>query len=160
MCADPFTLLTIASTGLSAVGGVVSGMQQQQMANAQAQAYEQQARAEAQASAYEAQREKHRQELAAAAARAQVGASGVALQGSPTEVLVANARENQLDLEAIKYGSQLRQNSLTTQAGISRYSGKQAMAGGIINAGSSLISGVSSLYDPNKSVRFGRSAFA
>jgi len=160
MCFDPFTLATIASTALSAGGAVVQGQQQAQMAEYQAKAIEQQRQAEAQASAYEAQREKRKQDLLAANARAQVGASGVALEGSPTEVLLANARENQMDIEAIKYGSQLKQNALTTQAAITRYGGKQAKAAGIINAGSAVISGISGLYDPNRSVRFGRSAFS
>ncbi len=144
---------------ISVAGSIASGVQQQQMANAQARAYEQQAQADAQASAYEAQRERRKQELVAANARAQVGASGVAMAGSPSEVLMANAREGELDLQAIRYGSQLRQNNLRTQADISRYSGRQAMAGGIINAGSSFVSGLSNLYDPNKAVRFGRSSF-
>lgn len=145
---------------LSVAGSVASGVQQQQMANAQARAYEQQAQADAQASAYEQQRERRKQELLAANARAQVGASGVALQGSPSEVLAANAREGELDIQAIRYGSQLRQNNLRTQAGISRFSGRQAMGAGLINAGSNLVTGLSNMYDPNKAVRFGRSAFS
>lgn len=160
MCVDTVTLLTIAGTAVSAGGAIMQGQQQQQMANMQAKAYEQQAQADAQASAYEQRQEQRRQELLAANARAQVGASGVALQGSPTEVLAANARQGQLDIEAIRYGSQLRQNSLGTQAGISRFSGKQARAASFINAGSNLVSGLSNLYDPNKAVKFGGSAFA
>lgn len=152
--------LGIIGTIVSAAGSIVSGVQQQQMANAQAKAYEQQALADAQASAFEQRQERKQQELAAANARAQVGASGVALQGSPTEVLAANAREGELNLSAIRYGSQIRQNNLRTQAEISRFSGKQAMTAGIINAGSGLVSGLSNLYDPKKSVKYGRSAFA
>lgn len=153
-------ILGILGTVVSAAGSIVSGMQQAQMAEMQAKAYEQQAQADAQASSYEASREKHRQELAAAASRAQVGASGVAFSGSPTEVLVANAGQAELDISAIKYGSQLRQNQLGTQAAISRFSGRQARVAGFINAGSSLIGGVSNLYDPNRATRLGRSAFA
>lgn len=160
MCADPFTLLTIASTTLSVGGALVQGQQQQQMAEYQARAYEQQRHAEAQASAYEAKQERRKRELLAANARAQVGASGVAFSGSPTEVLTANAGQNQMDLEAIRYGSQLRQNSLTTQAGITRYSGRQARTASFINAGTNFVSGISQLYDPNRAVRFGQSAFA
>lgn len=152
--------LGIAGTAISAFGSIAQGVQQQQMANMQAKAYEQQAQADAQASAYEAQQERRRQNLLAANARAQVGASGVALSGSPTEVLTANARQGALDIEAIRYGSQLRQNSLKTQADISRFSGKQAKTAGFINAGSNLVSGLSNLYDPNRAVKFGRSPFA
>lgn len=160
MCADPFTLLTIASTALSVGGAVVQGQQAAQNAELQARAIEQQRQAESQASAYEAKQEQRRQELAMANARAQVGASGVALSGSPTEVLTANAAQNQMDLDAIRYGSTLKQNSLTTQAAITRYSGQQAKAGSFIKAGSNFISGISQLYDPNRAIRFGGSAFA
>ena len=83
---------------------------------------------------HEARQERKKQELLQANARAQVGASGVAMAGSPSDVLIANAREGELDIRAIQYGSQIRQNNLRTQADISRFSGKQAMAGGIINA--------------------------
>lgn len=160
MCFDPVTLLTIGSTVLSVGGALVEGQQQKQMAEYQAKAYEQQAKADAQASAFEQAQEKKKQDLLQAAARAQVGASGVAVAGSPSEVLAANARQNQLDLKAIQYGSQLRQNNLSTQASISRFSGKQAQAGSFIKAGSNLVSGISNLYDPNKAVKFGSSAFA
>lgn len=145
-----FALLAL---GLSVGGSVATGAQQQQMDNYQAKAYEQQAKADAQASAFEQAQERKKQELQQAAARAAVGASGVAVTGSPTEVLAANARQGQLDIKAIQYGSQIRQNSLTTQAGISRFSGKQAMTAGIINGVTTGIGGIAK-------VQMGRSPFA
>lgn len=152
--------IALLGIGLSVGGALMQGQQQQQMANMQAKAYEQQAQADAQASAFEQAQERKKQDLLQAQARAQVGASGVAVTGSPTEVLAANAAQNQLDLKAIQYGSQLRQNSLQTQADISRFSGKQAKTASIFKAGSNLVSGISGLYDPNKAVRFGSSALA
>lgn len=79
---------------------------------------------------------------------------------SPSEVLAANAGQNQLDLKAIQYGSSLRQNNLNTQADISRFSGKQAQTASIFKAGGALVSGISNMYDPNKAVKFGGSALA
>lgn len=143
--------LGIIGTAISAGGALMEGQQQKQMADMQAKADEQQARAEAQSAAFEQSQEKHKQDLLQAAARAQVGASGVATTGSPSEVLAANARQNQLDLKAIQYGSQLKQNSLNTQADIARYGGQQAQTASIFKAGSNLISGI-------KSVKFGGSA--
>lgn len=160
MCLDPLSMIGLLGAGINAAGSLMQGQQQQALANAQAKAIEQQALADQQASAFEQQQERRKQELVAANARAQVGASGVAFAGSPTEVLVANAGQGQLDIEAIQYGSQLRQNNLGTQAEISRFQGKQAKQAGFINAASGFVSGISSLYDPNKSVKFGRSAFA
>jgi hypothetical protein len=131
--------------GLSVAGGVVEGAQQQQMANYQAKAYEQQAQADAQASAFEQAQERKKQQLQQAAARAQVGASGVAISGSPTEVLAANARQNQLDLKAIQYGSQIRQNNLRTQADITRYQGKQQFGAGIFKAVTGGVTGLAKI---------------
>jgi hypothetical protein len=148
--------LALLGTVLSVGGALVDGQQSRQMADYQARAYQQQARADAQASAFEQGQERHKQELLQAQARAQAGASGVAISGSPAEVLAANARQGELDIKAIQYGSQLRRNSLGTQAAISRYSGKQAVAASIFKAGGNLVAG---LYDPAKAVTFGKSAF-
>ncbi|RWC58945.1 hypothetical protein [Mesorhizobium sp.] len=152
-------LLGLAGTALSAGGALVEGQQSKQMADYQAKAYGQQAQADAQSAAFEQSQERHKQDLLQSQARAQAGASGVGIAGSPTEVLAANARQGQVDLHAIQYGSRLRQNNLNSQAAISRFSGKQAVTASIFNAGSNLVSGLSGFYDPTKAVTFGRSAF-
>ncbi|TIO10576.1 hypothetical protein [Mesorhizobium sp.] len=152
--------LALIGTALSVGGALVEGQQSRQMADYQAKAYEQQARADAQAAAFEQGQERHKQDLLLSQARAQAGASGVGIAGSPAEVLAANARQGQLDIKAIQYGSQLRQNSLTTQAAISRFSGKQAMTAGIFKAGGNLVSGLSGIYDPTKAIKFGGSALS
>ncbi len=152
-------LLGLAGTALSVGGALVEGQQSKQMADYQAKAYEQQAQAEAQSAAFEQGQERRKQDLLQAQARAQAGASGVGIAGSPAEVLAANARQGQLDLKTIQYGSQLRQNNLNTQAAISRFSGKQAVTASIFKAGSNLVSGLSGLYDPTKAVTFGKGAF-
>lgn len=144
--------LALLGTALSVGGALVEGQQSKQMADYQAKAYEQQAQAEAQSAAFEQGQERHKQELLQAQARAQAGASGVGMAGSPTEVLAANARQGQLDLKAIQYGSQLRQNSLGTQAAISRFSGRQAVTASIFKAGGNLVGGLSKIYDPTKAM--------
>lgn len=151
--------LALLGTALSVGGALAEGRQSKQMADAQARAYEQQARADAQSAAFEQGQERHRQDLLQAQARAQAGASGVGMAGSPAEVLAANAGQGQLDLKAIQYSALLRQNNLGTQGAISRFSGKQAVAASIFNAGRSLGSGLSGLYDPTKAVTFGKGAF-
>ena len=153
-------VLTIASTLISAAGSIAQGQAANAAAQAQAQALEQQAEAERKASGFEQAQTFRKQQLEMSAARASVGASGLAITGSPTEALIANVGQNQLDLQAIQFGSTIKQNNLRTQADISRMQGKQAKTASFINAGSSLISGVSSLYDPNKSVKMGQSPFA
>jgi cytochrome c biogenesis factor len=152
--------IALIGIGLSVGGALMEGQQQKQMADMQAKAYEQQAQADAQAASFEQAQERHKQDLLQATARAQVGASGVAVTGSPTEVLAANARQNQLDIKAIQYGSQIRQNNLNTQASISRSSGKQAQTASIFKAGSNLVGGLSKIYDPNKAFSLGGSTLA
>lgn len=159
MC-DMFTALAVVGTAISAGGSIMQGQQQAALAEAQAGAYEQQAGADRRAASYEITQEQRRQAQAMAAARAQVATSGVTAAGSPTEALSYQAGEFQMDLEAIKYGSQLRQNNLKTQADISRFQGKQAKTASFINAGSNFISGISQLYDPNRAIKFGQSPFS
>jgi hypothetical protein len=137
MCA--MIALGLASTAISAAGMVMQGKQAEAMSEYQAKAYGQQAAADQQASAYEASRERHKQELLQAQARAQVGASGVALQ-------------------AIRYGSQLRQNNLNTQAAIARFSGKQAKTASYIGAAGTAVSGFMSTYE--RAVQFGQNPFS
>jgi hypothetical protein len=149
MCIDPATLGLIG-TAVSAFGQVAAGQAANASAQAQAKAYEQQAEAERRSAAYELAQTQRQQEQEQAAARAAIGASGVGFAGSPTEVLKANRGQQQLDLDAIRYGSQLKQNSLTTQADISRMEGRNARTASFINATSTVIGGA---------VKFGQNPF-
>jgi hypothetical protein len=152
--------LALLGTALSVGGALAQGQQQKQMADYQARVYEQQALAEAQSTALDLNRERRKQDLLEAQARAQAGASGVGIAGSPTEVLAANARQGQVDLNTTRYSSQLRQNSLNDQAALSRFQGRQAMTDSIFKAGGSLIDGLSGLYNPSRSVAFGGSSLS
>lgn len=151
--------LGIAGTAISAAGSLMQGAQANAAAQAQARAQEQQAEAERRSSAFEQEREFKKQQLQMSNARAQVGASGVGFQGSPTAVLAANASQGQLDLAAIQYGSQLRQNTLMTQADLTRMEGRQARTAGFINAASSVVSGASGIMR-DRAVRLNQNPFA
>jgi len=151
--------LALLGTVLSVGGALVEGQQSKQMADYQAKVYEQQAQAEAQSAAFEQGQERRKQDLAQAQARAKAGASGVGIAGSPTEVLAANARQGQMALKSIQYSSQLHQNNLIDQAAISRFQGRQAVTGSIFSAGKALVGGLSDIYDPTKSVTFGKGPF-
>lgn len=153
MCIDPVSL-TVISTVIGAAGSIAQGQQAQAAAEANARALEQQAEAERKAAGYEIMQQDRQNRLATSAARAQVGASGVGFQGSPSEALLANVGQQQLDLEAIRYGSTIKQNNLRDQAAISRFQGKQAKTASFINAGGTLISGAS------QAVKLGGNPFA
>lgn len=141
--------LSLAGTAISAAGQIAQGQTANAMSKLQQQAYEQQADNTQRASSYEQMQTLRKQELVAANARAQVGASGVALAGSPTEALLANAKQDQLDIQAIQFGSTLKQNQLRTQGQIARFSGEAAKTAGYIAGVSTLFSGTA------KSVRLG-----
>lgn len=156
MC-DPVTAmvgLSLAGTAVSAAGQISQGNQAEAMGRLQQASYEQQARSVANASAFEQARERRKFEVTQANARAQIGSSGVALEGSPGEVLMNNAGESELDIAAIQYGSTIKQDQLRTQGAISAFGGQQARSASRIAATGTLLSGI------GRSVQMGGSPFA
>ena len=151
MCSLP--ALAVIGTGISVLGKISSGRSAKALAEAQAQAIEQQSEADRRAAGFEIAQQTRQFQSRQGAAIAQVGASGVGLTGSPTEVLVDNAGEHALDLEAIKYGSLLRQSQARSQAGITRWQGNQAYK-------ASLFGAAATAFDFTKSIKFGNSPFA
>lgn len=132
----------LVAMGLQFAGSIAQGNAAKASADAQAAAYDQQAEATQKAGAFEAMQTDRKNRLAQSSARAQVGASGLGFQGSPTEVLSAQAGENQLELESIQYNSRLNQNNLRTQAGITRFEGKQAKTASRIKAAGDLATNI------------------
>lgn len=161
MC-DPVSAmigLQLAGTAVSAFGQISQGNTAAEGGRLQNQAYQAQAKSVETASAFEQLQERRKQELAAANARAQVGASGVALEGSPTEVLVANAGQGELDIQAIQFGSKVKSNQLLTQGKIAEWSGGKAKSASEIAAAGTLMSGIGSAFMPKNAVRLGQSPF-
>lgn len=158
MC-DPMTAmigLQLAGTAVSAFGQMAQGNTAADMGRLQRAAYDDQARNVERAGAFEAMQERRKQELVAANARAQVGASGVAMEGSPTEVLLANARQDELDLQAIQFGSAVKSGQLRTQGAISEFSGGRAQTAGYIAGASTLLTGTANAFMPKNSVKLGQ----
>lgn len=162
MC-DPVSALIglqLAGTAVSAFGQISQGNTAAEMGKLQNQAYQQQAKSVETASAFEQLQTRRKQELAEGNARAQVGASGVAVEGSPTEVLTANAGQGELDIQAIMFGSKVKSNQLLTQGNIAEYSGGKAQQAGYIAGASTLLTGTAQAFMPKNSVKFGQSVFA
>lgn len=157
MCA--FAPLLLASTALSAVGSVMQGNQAAAAGAAQQQAYNQAAEAERVSAGYEATRVYDRNKRAQSAALTQVAGSGVALSGSPADVLADNAVQSQMDVDAIRFGSQIKQNNLRTQGDLAMFSGQQRQQAGFIGAATNIASGLTALYTPRSAVRLGGSGF-
>lgn len=75
------------------------------------------------------------------AARAAYGASGVAVEGSPLDVLEASAASAELDRQTILYKGELRAMGYTDDATISRTQGAAAYRSGMMGAASTLLVG-------------------
>jgi hypothetical protein len=158
MCA--MAPLLIATTALSAVGSIMQGNAAADAGAAQQQAYNQAAENENLAAGYEATRVYDRGKRAQSAALVQVAGSGVSLTGSPTEVLADNAVQTQMDVDAIRFGSQIKQQNLITQGDLAFMQGQQKQQAGYIGAVTNVANGLTQLYTPRSSVRLGGSAFA
>lgn len=164
MCGfDPvslFAISTIATGALSATGSIMQGNQAAAAGEAQKGAYYQAAETERQSSAFEATKVFERNRRATSAALVQTAGGGVALTGSPTEVLADNAAQTQLDIDAIRFGSQIKQGNLKTQGDLALMMGEQRQTAGYIGAATTAASTVASLYTPRNSIRLGGSTFS
>jgi hypothetical protein len=152
--------VSLAGTALSAAGQVMQGKQANAAAQLQQQEYGRQAEEDRVAAAYEASREAAKGQAQQSQALTQVGSSGVMLSGSPTEVLADNAAQNSMDVEAIMYGSKIRQNQLERKGILTAWEGKQKKKAGYLGAATTALSGIGSLYRPQNSVQMGGSTFA
>lgn len=87
----------------------------------------------------ERQREEDRRILARQ--RALVGAAGITFEGSPVAVFAESAAQAELDALLIRREGVLRSRSLLIEADIQRVAGRQALAAGILGAGTTLLTG-------------------
>ena len=76
-----------------------------------------------------------------ASSRARIGAAGVALEGSPLDVLEDQALEAELDALNIRYGGRLQARNYRSQAELDRSRARSARTQGFISAGTSLLNG-------------------
>jgi len=156
---DPFTIISIASTAMSALGAMRQADAQAASYQAQAQAQEYNATvAENNARATmdqanakeEQQRRRFRMMQGGAIAAAAQSGAGLGQSDSNSQVLEQNALMNELDALTIRYEGQTQAQGLQAQAEIDRYGAKvsrlnagQAKTAGYINAGASILSGAS-----------------
>ena len=127
---------------ISAAGTMFSAMSQAQAARSQAAQFERQAQIERDRGIFESQRERERHRRVAGEQRAAFLASGVALEGSPTDVIVDSGQENEIDIEAIKYGARIREDNYRFSAQMARHNARQEMVGGFIGSLAPMISGI------------------
>lgn len=134
---------------IGAVGSLASAAAQASGMRAQAKFQERQARLEQQRGAYESARQKDANDRRLANMRSQYLSSGVALSGSPEQVIEDSATEASLDEQAIKFGSQIKADNLRFEAQMSRMNARNAMIGGGLGALSSVVGGISQAREQN-----------
>ena len=128
---------------VSAVGALASASAQASAYNAQAKYAERQAKLEREKGAYDSARVADANDRQLAQARGSYLSSGIALEGSAVDVLQANATEASLDEQAIRFGSEIRADNYTFEAGMARANARSARTGGILGAAGSVIGGIS-----------------
>lgn len=172
MCFDPISFATTAWTAISSAAATVApalpyvaggaaalgalqqgaaadtaGRQQQAESEFNARQFGRAAEERARAGAVEQDRLRTRQRLQAGQGRANAAASGLALEGSPLEVLAFNAGEQAKEMDALltTTGMETRdlytQSSLERQRGLmARRAGGQARQASYVRAGTALLS--------------------
>lgn len=156
------TSLQSFGTFISAISSLAQGVAGMQAADAQAKAYENQAKVkEAQATQalekaqMEARLLRERGDRFKGTQRSLLGASGVAVNsGSALDLLADTAYGVESDVSMAKYNAQLEAWGFQTeaanlrgQASMAKSQGKYAMLGGVLGAGSSLLTGAAMTAD-------------
>lgn len=140
-------VLGLAGSAVGAAGSIAQGQAQQDAAEYNQRVLKMQAdqeREAANAEALDYKRQEHRKLASAQAAR---GAAGVAVgSGSPLLVDEATVREIALGTSRISYGGNVKRSNLLNEAELERVKGENAMTAAYWGAGSSLLSGFSSIY--------------
>lgn len=133
---------------LSIVGGVVSAIGAMQAAGAQAAAAEYNAKVaernriatlqQADAEAVDKMKENRR---VLGSIRANIGAAGIDLAGSPLDVIGDTAIEQNLDVAKIKYNGQVKAVGFEDAAVLDKMEASSARTAGFFNAASGLLGG-------------------
>jgi len=133
--------LTVVSTAVGVYSAYSQGQAQQKAAKYNAKVAENQATAARNAAAVREQQHRERIRQLAGTQRANSGASGIALEGSPLLVMADTLEQAELDAQRIRYGGEVSATGFESQARLQRFQGAQAAQAGMIGAGSTLLSG-------------------
>jgi len=137
---------TVAATAVSAYAQYEQGQQAKKAAKSQTEMAEYNATLARQAGESRARDVRERNRRILATARANAGASGVALTPgtSPLAVLAYDAKEGELDALRAQYSGDVEAAGLSAQARMHRFAGKEAEHAGLVGAGTTLLSGLAS----------------
>jgi hypothetical protein len=141
-------------TGLSAAGSIYSGVQQNAAAKAEAKQLKTKGDLEYAAAQVKARETRREKDLVMSRQRAVAAASGGGVSNETVEGLMAKT-EQRGEYSALldMYNGAVMRNDLYNDAAATRASGKSALTGSIINAGSTLASGAGDIYSSARSRR-------
>lgn len=153
MC-DPVSIGVAISAGAS----IAQGLSQASALNQQAQATERQSELVGKQGEFKAQQVSKQNENTLSTIEASFSSAGI----KPSDVVLRESAEQlELDVEAIKFGTEINQSNLQTQAGIQRGQAGAAALGGFFNAASTIVgsplgrTGLRSLTPNRNPVAFG-----
>jgi hypothetical protein len=141
-------------TGLSAAGSIYSGIQQNAAAKVEAKQLKTKGDAEYAAAQVKARETRREKDLVMSRQRAVAAASGGGVSNETVEGLMAKT-EQRGEYSALldMYNGAVMRNDLYNDAAATRASGKSALTGSIIGAGSTVASGAGDIYSSARSRR-------
>lgn len=137
-------VMSVAGAAVSAMGSMAQGKAQAQAARYNAQIAERNATIARQQANADAETQRRNSMRAIGAMRANYGASGVTLEGSPLDVLESSAAEAKLDEMNIRYKGELKAIGYTDEAALDRANAKTAKQQGLMGATAAITGGVGS----------------
>lgn len=144
MCNPAFVMIGIAA--VSAIGSMQAGKASKDASEQNAQFAEQNAAIARDKANFDATQQQREGAQLMGRARAQIGKSGVAYEGTPIDLMADNAAQIELDNLAIRYGGELAARGFLNQADISRREGRAAQQASYFGAATSLLKGASAAY--------------
>lgn len=158
--ADPITIMTVASSAMSAMGAIQQGQAAEAEAQARANALRRDALIKQMQAGVERQQANLREEQQRRQSRgllgkqrAAVAQAGVGFGGSALDVMEDSANKAELDALTIRYEGDIRSRGLLADAEGDRYAaevaivkGKNAKKAAYISAGASILSGAAAGY--------------
>ena len=138
-------IAAVASAVVAAGSAIYSGVASKQAADANADIQEQNARAAEAKAKYDEQRHRESVNKILSAQRALYGTSGLEMSGSPLLTMEDTAGQGEMDALAIRYGGDVAAARERSGANLSRMQGNNYQTASYFQAGSSLLSGASSV---------------
>lgn len=143
----PYALIAVAlaavGTGVSAYAAVAQGQAAEDAGKFNAAVAANDATNAQNQANFEATQIRRRNAIRGGSDRAAFAKGGVDISGSAQDVLFDNAIQGELDVMAAQYGGAARAQYYTSKGALAKFEGRQAASAGVLNAGSTILTGAS-----------------